>query len=126
MAPPGAGAGAAAEQTEHVARDALHRNPAPPLPLRIGQHGGDRLVATRRRRAVAENLAVGGGQHIRVLIGRAADHHAVHMFEMAARLVQTGDAAIDDHFQRRPVALETVDALVVQRRDLAVLLRRQA
>ena len=48
------------------------------------------------------------------------------MAEMRPRLLECGDAAVDDDLELRAVALEAVDARMVERRNLAVLLRRQA
>ena len=54
-------------------------------------------------RRCAEDAAVGVAQHGGVGIGRASDHGAVDPFEVGIRLVEAGDAAVDDHLQRRQV-----------------------
>ena len=61
----------------------------------------------------------------RLLIGGAAHHHAVDVLEMARGLLDARDAAIDRDVQRRIGALEPIDAVVVERRDIAVLARRE-
>ena len=46
--------------------------------------------------------------------------------EMRLRLVEAGDAAVDDHLQRWQLLLQAVDRVVAERRDLPVLGRAQA
>ena len=65
-------------------------------------------------------------QHVGVVIGGAAEHHAIDMAQVRGRRLHGRDAAIDHHRQPRPLALEAVGPVVAQRRDFAVLLRRQA
>ena len=62
----------------------------------------------------------------RVVIGRAADHHAVDRVELRGDLPSVVDAAVEHDGQCREVALQAVHDLVAQRRHLAVLLRAQA
>ena len=56
------------------------------------------------------------------MIRLAADHHAVDLGELDARLLERPDAAVRDHLELGEVGLEAVDHLVAERRDLAVLL----
>jgi hypothetical protein len=63
------------------------------------------------------------GQEIRILIGGAAEHDAIHMLEMALGLVEADDATVDDDGQLRARGFEAIDARIVERRDLAVLFR---
>ena len=79
------------------------------------------------RRRLAEQHRIDRQQPPRLLIGGAAHHDAVDVREMLARLPRVGDAAIDRRSADRGCArLQPVDAVVVERRDIAVLARRQA
>jgi hypothetical protein len=49
-----------------------------------------------------------------VVIGLAADHHAVHLRQLVRDLRRGGDAAVDHDRQRREVGLEAVHELVAQ------------
>ena len=54
------------------------------------------------------------------------EHGAVGVREMRGGFLERGDAAVDDDLQRGPLRLQPVGPVVAQRRNLAVLLRRQA
>ena len=60
-----------------------------------------------------------------VVIGGAAEHHAVHVFQVLARLIEIGNAAIDADEDARIFPFHARDEFIVERRNLAVLLRRQ-
>src|SRR5436190_18500003 len=62
----------------------------------------------------------------RVVIGRAAEHDAVDLAPLAFNLRTGGDAAVDDDLELREFALQPIDVVVLERRYLAVLLRRQS
>ena len=61
-----------------------------------------------------------------ILVGGAAQHHAIDMGQMRLGLVQGLDAAIEDDLQGRILALDAIDQIIIQRRHVAVFLRRQA
>ena len=58
--------------------------------------------------ALAENLRVDGAQQARRVIGRPAQHHPVHMVQMALRFGQVGDPAVDVQ-RTMPVVAGQVD-----------------
>jgi hypothetical protein len=61
-----------------------------------------------------------------IVVRRAAEHRAVDVRQVRRRFVFRRDAAVDDHLQSGPIALERIRPVVTQRRDFAVFLRRQA
>ncbi len=81
--------------------------------------------ALRQRRCRAEHAPVGVRQQPGRVIRRPADHHAVHVRQVRQRLVEVGNAAVDDDLQLRPQPLQPVHRLVTQRRNLPVLARRE-
>ena len=70
--------------------------------------------------------AIDGQQSPRLLIGRASQHHAIDMSEMLLRFSDTADAAIDDDGHVRHCRLQPIDPVIIERRDVAVFLRRQS
>ena len=71
--------------------------------------------------------AVGGAEQRRRMVGGAADHHPVEAArEERLRLVEAGDAAVEHDRELGEGRLHPHDELVVERRDLAVLLRAEA
>src|SRR5690606_22816107 len=69
---------------------------------------------------------VKSGHQIRVMVSLSPKHHAINMLQMLINLVQRFDTTIEQDFQSRKILLETINHLVTQGRDLAVLLRAQA
>ena len=59
------------------------------------------------------------------MIRLAPQHHAIHMLQVQIDFGFGLDAAVDDDFQMREVALETICGFIAQRRDFAVFLRTQ-
>jgi hypothetical protein len=78
------------------------------------------------RRLLAEQIGVHRQQPPRLLIGRAAQHHAIDMRQVPLRLVEARDAAVDDDGNMRHGGLQPIDPIIIERRDVAVFLRRQA
>ena len=76
-------------------------------------------------RGGVEEAAVHLGENVGRLVGGAAEHHAVDVFQMPRGRVEVFDAAVENDRQLGMRGLEPVHAVVVERRDLAVLLRRQ-
>ena len=64
-------------------------------------------------------------ENVRRLVGGAAEHHAVDVIQMPRGRVEVLDAAVENDRQLGACGLEPVHAVVIERRDLAVLLRRQ-
>ena len=70
---------------------------------------------------VAERLRIDGEQSPWFLIRSTTQHHAVDVRQMHERLINAGNAAIDDDRQARMLNLEPIDARVIERRNFAVL-----
>src|SRR6266850_1745317 len=68
----------------------------------------------------------GIGEHPRVVIRGSAEHHAIHMIRMKFDFFVRADAAVDHDSELRKVLLQPIDVLVLERRNLAVLFRREA
>ena len=111
------------EQAEDVPGDVLDRHAARQLRLHVGQVGAQQVLA--RLRLAFGQRAVEQVQAIRFVVGHAPDHHFIHEGELRDGFLHGGQAAIECDAQLQPLALEPVDPVVTQRRDLAVLLRRQ-
>ena len=60
------------------------------------------------------------------MIRRPPEHRAVDVGEMVGDIGPRVDAAVDHDLQLGEVRFQPVDIVVFERRDLAVLLRRQA
>ena len=78
------------------------------------------------RRRLAEDQRIDRKESPGLAIGGAAHHHAIHMGEMVAGVLDGRDAAIEDHRQVRPRGLQAIDAIIIERGNVAVLCRRQA
>src|SRR5688500_17920575 len=101
MAPERTRARYGVKQAVQVPRDGMQPDAARARRLDIGKqrlhdvlHGGAWLRRIEEQRVDRE-------QAPRLLIRGAAHHDTVDMGEMSPRLVETGDAAIEDHGQRR-------------------------
>src|ERR1700733_13911049 len=67
------------------------------------------------------------GEQRRPMVTGAAEHYAVYPpGHVTAALLHSRKPAVQDHVQLRPLALEPMNVLVLERRNLAVLLGRQA
>lgn len=92
------------------------------VPFGIGRHCLDQQGVIDRHPFATLKKSINVRQNGRVLIGRAPQHHAVHMRKMRGRLVKADNAAIDAD---EPVGIglfQTIDAVIVERRDFPVLL----
>jgi hypothetical protein len=76
-------------------------------------------------RMTAAHMRVDLGEQARILIRDSAEHHAVHMLELFERRVYGREPAVDHDAKLGEVVLEPMDTAVVERRNLAVLLRAQ-
>ena len=81
-------------------------------------------VACRSR--VAKEVLIGHGETKWVLVGFAAEHDTIDPVKMLLCGAQAGHSTVDDHLQCRKIGLQPVDAIIVQWRYLAILLRAQA
>jgi hypothetical protein len=113
------------EEAHHVLCNPGKRRSPSKLAFDIGQKAFSDLAARGNDLPSAKEAPVDAGQNIRVLIRQAAEHDAVHMGKMGFCLVKGGDAAIEHDLERLMIALQPIDALIVQRRDGAILLGRE-
>ena len=118
-------AGDAAEQAEDVPRDRVQSHAAFERALDIGSERFGRRLRRREARGLAEQHRIDGQQPPRLLIGGAPHHHAVDAGEMRERLVEIRDAAVEHDLESGMGGLEPIDAGVIERRDVAVLARRE-
>ena len=83
------------------------------------------LTARRSGVRVIKEKPVGVGEHVRVVVGGAAKHHAVNMRHVLPRLSEGRNTTIDNDFQVGPLVFEAINEAVAQRRHIAVFLRAQ-
>ena len=107
-------------------RDQVQVRAARHLGLDIRNQRIDHVGAAGDRALLAEDAAVHVGQQVGVVVDLAAEHHAIDVLQVLVALVQRLDAAVDDDVQLREFLLQPIHRLVAERRNLAVLLRRQA
>src|SRR5215470_5745471 len=119
----GARAGDAAEQPEDVARDGVKAHAARKLALDIGDQRFGRRPRRGKGRVLAEQHGIDGQKTPRLLIGGAPHHDTVDAHKMRRGLIEVDDAAVEHDGQIGMRGLEPIDAVVVERRDVAVLAR---
>src|ERR1700733_10037471 len=119
-------AGDGAEQTVQMPCDAVQ--PRAPRQFAVDIRHQRRRGRLRRGETggFAEDQWIDGNEPPRLLIGSAAHHRTIDMLQMRKRRFDAADAAVEDHRKPRMRALEPIDPLVIERRNLAVFLRRQA
>src|SRR6185312_12849474 len=89
----------ATEQAEDVACNGVQTHSVGQLSLDIGNKGVARVSSACERCVLAEQKPIDRQQTPRLLIGGAAHHHAIDMLELFERLLECGDAAIEDDRQ---------------------------
>src|SRR3974390_3741044 len=94
--------------------------------LDIGDQSARGLFRRREWRRRAEEGRIDREQTPRLLVGRAAHHHAVKLFHFRERLLDAADPAVEYNWPVRMRGFEMMHQRVVERRYLAVLLRREA
>ena len=95
MAAIGARAGAAGEEAEHVAGDVMQALALRELLRDVGLVGLHRLEPVGDRCGLAVELGVDREQDLGLVIGDAAQHHAVHVLQVLVHLRHRLDAAVD-------------------------------
>ena len=80
---PGARTGAPCKQSHHVARDGAQRRAGTHLALRIGSHALHDRCRLRRLESSAVDGAMQRRQQVRIVVGLAPQHHAVHLRRVA-------------------------------------------
>ena len=113
------------EEAQHVAGDVLQPDAFCQLFGNIGLHLLDDFEGRAILGGGAEDPAVGLMQDPRRMVGGAAQHHPVDVGQLGRGRGDCLDAAVDDDGEFRMVMFQPVDALIVERRNLAVFLRRQ-
>ena len=91
----------------------------------IVRHPLDQEGVVHCKGRFAVDGAVDVRQHAGRMVGGTAKHHAVDMRQMSLRLIQIRYAAIDADEPARIPLLQPVDAGIIERRDVPVLLRAQ-
>src|SRR6185312_2674738 len=125
MAPEGARARHRAEQPKHVPRDAAQPNAGRRLALDVRDERERGFFRRCEWRVRAEELWIDRKEPPRLLIGGTAHHDAVKRATFGLRLLEAGNAAIEDDLEIGMRGLEAMHQRVIERRHLAVLLRRQ-
>src|SRR6185369_5339093 len=125
--PPAARAGQPVAQPEHVPRD---RAPRRPMRRRLAHHIRGHLLFHRFPGSgpsfrLVEELRIPLLNPPGVVVRLAADHDAVYQLKLLSDMRAGGNTAVGGNREMRKVALEPMHDLIAQRRDLAVLLRRQ-
>src|SRR5438874_3497464 len=114
QAPPEPRVRRAVIKAEHVARDGAQRALA--MAALVSDHALHHLGARPSR----------VGQQPRIVVRGAAEHDAIDVLQVLRNLRVRGNAAVDDDLALREVALEPINVVILERRDLAVLLGREA
>ena len=116
----------AMKRADEMPRDRMQPRALREFALDVGHHRLEHVLHGRVRRGLAEQFGIDRQQPPRLLIGGAPQHDAIDMSEMRLRLVEAGDAAIDDDGHIGHRGLQPIDPVVVERRDVAIFLRRQS
>ncbi len=101
------------------------RPPSPQVNLGVGYQSGQRFAARGDVAGLAEYRAIDLRQHVGVLVGSAAEHDAIDMFEMSLGLLDGLDAAVQHDLEIGARRFQAIDARIIERRNLAVLFGRQ-
>jgi hypothetical protein len=123
--PETARAGHALKQTDHVAGDVVETSARCDIVGGIGHHRVTQRYPVRLASLFAIDAMVDIGKNGRVVISGTAEHHAIHMLEMFARLIEIGDTAIDADKDIRVLPLHAIDEIIIERRHFAVFLWRK-
>lgn len=89
------GAGLPVKKSDHVAGDMPEPAPIGDVPRRVVGHRRDQFFCIERIAGRSRQQRVDTVQHRRGVVGGAANHRPVDMLQMAPRLVERLDAAID-------------------------------
>ena len=83
-------------QPEHVAGHGTRRCTIERHPLEIAAHPLRYIRARRRRRDLVEDVRVDRGKQIGIVVSGAAEHDAIDVFELGARLDKRRHSAVQD------------------------------
>lgn len=121
VASPAAAARLARKELQHVAHDAMSFEFwANPL-INVGNHGFGNGSAGWNRGIGLEEVPVGRGKDVGLVIGCTANHDGIDVAELSLGLVEGEKAAVDFDKQVGKRLLETVDVAVAQWRNGSVL-----
>ena len=119
-------AGHAVKRADEMPRDRMQPRAKAKLAFDIRHHGLKCVLHRGERGCLAEQFGIDVEQTPRLLIGGAAQHDAIDMSKVRPRLCKTADATVDDDGHVRHRRLQPIDPVVVERRDVAIFLRRQS
>ena len=114
-APPRTRTRLACEQPKDVARNAMQRLPRGQDGLDVWQQGFHDLTPAGHGPARVE-VVLKLSQEIGLVVRLSANHRAINVLQGRFNLRYVDEATVDYHLQFRVVALEPINALVVQRR----------
>ena len=114
-----------AEQAVQMPRDGVQPRALRQFALDIGHERHRGRLRRGKAGGFAKDQRIDGEEPPRLLIGGAAHHHAVDMVQMRKRRLDAADAAVENDGEPRMRAFEPIDAIVIERRNFAVFLRRQ-
>ena len=94
----------------------------------VRHHALDDLPGLRDRPLRIDQALLEFGEQRRPMIGRSAEHHAVDAFDAGVRRSSAPShrPAVQYHGQVGRIALQAMHEIVLERRNLAILLGRQA
>ncbi len=121
-----AGAGFTLEQVEDVAQGMLGGVAQGKAALQVRQELLGHLPAGRNRVVITKYYPVCFCQKVGVLVGFAADHHAIHFPHVIMDLIQGFHAAVKNDLHVGERLFDGIGTLVNQRWDFPVFLGRQA
>src|SRR6516225_5381553 len=120
MAAKGARPGYATEQAQHVPGHGVEPRAARKFALDIRDEGLSRSLRRCKKRRLAEQHRIDGQQTPRVLVGGASHHHPIEAPQVLQRLIDVRDATIEHDCKTRMRGSESVDARVIEWRDVAI------
>ena len=123
--PPAARPGMAVEEPDHVARHVVEPRPAGESAPGVDDHRLDRRLEIGVLRGAIE-AAVHLGEERRIVVGGAADHHAIDGAEQSLGRIERLDPAIDADEVRRDPRPQTPHTIVVERRHRPIFLGAEA
>src|SRR5882762_3587637 len=124
---PGARALSTGHQTVHVPRDRVQAYAPARADLRIGDDPLDDLLGLRQPPVGIDQDLLQLGEQGRPVVGRTAEHDSIHSrIHMMADFRGLRQAAVQYHGQLRPFLFEPVHVVVLEGRNLTILLGRQA
>src|SRR5262245_31991427 len=126
MAAEGARTWLAVEQPKDMARHLIQPRALGELSLDVRHEEVEHLETRRRSLIRSEQRAIDLGKEVRISIGSAAEHHAIHLRQLRFGRGKRLDPAIENDLELRPTRLQAMNPPVIEGRQVAVLLRAEA